>query len=74
MYDTNDIFLTMFLVMHIRVVIWYLRSTMCRYGWTYVDAAYDDGLLFSRGALVRLLWLVEVVELTKEGNVRMSWC
>ena len=43
------------------------------YGRTYLEAAYDDGLLLSRGALGEVI-LGGVVELTGEGNVGMPQC
>ena len=43
------------------------------YGRTYVEIAYDDGLLLSRGALCEAV-LGRVVELVGKDNVEMPQC
>ena len=43
------------------------------YGQTYVDATWDDWLLFSRGASCEAI-LGGVVELTEEDNIGMPQC
>ena len=42
-------------------------------GWTYVEAAQDDGFLLLRGASSEVV-LGGVIELTEEGNMGMPRC
>ena len=66
-YDTDDVFLIIFLVMHLQVVIWYLRSTTCRLWTDLVLRSISGGYMdYSfRGVPRERLLLGGVVKLTE---------